>query len=219
MGVREASAFLLLLLGEPAAAETAYYWVAKNGSDANDCATALPNLPSQSPCLSIQGTINKVPSYQRAVINVGPGIYQEQLNIVGYMRPFIGIWGPYDADGTTCINPAHVVINANSEQAVWIQDHATVMLGCLTIDNAAIGVSGRQHIIADLANIVFGDVAQPIAMTEFSIASCGIGPLWLTASGSVFASADQSRLNIGCEVNIADGVNFSRFFEGRTYSA
>ena len=120
MGGREAFGSFLLLLGEPTAAQTAYYWVAKDGSDANDCATSLPHLPSQSPCLTIQGTINKVPSHQRAVINLGPGIYYEQLNIVGYMRPFIGIWGPYDADGTTCIDPSQVVINANSGHAVWV---------------------------------------------------------------------------------------------------
>jgi hypothetical protein len=198
--------------------QTAYYWVENSGNDSNDCVTVLPNVPSQSPCLTIQAAINKIPSYRRAVINVGPGIYHERLNIVGYMRPFVSISGPHDADGTTCINPRQVVINAGGGQALWIQDHATVVLECLAIDQAAVGVSGRQHIIADLANIVFGDVGVPIAMTEFSIASCGNRPLSLTASGSVFAFVEQSRLNIGCQINIADGVNFSHFFEARSYS-
>jgi hypothetical protein len=214
----ELFAFLLLLLADPARAQTAYYWVAKNGSDSFNCATAMPNIPSQTPCLTIQSAINQVPSYVRAIINVGPGVYMEQLNVVGYMHPFIGIFGPYDASGMNCTEPQAVTIDAGGGMAVWAQDHATLQLGCFTIDNAAIGIGGRQYPIVDGGSIVFRNVGQPISMGHVSIFSCGREPLWLTMSGWSFASVDQGRLNIGCEINISPGVDYPAFFNGEGFS-
>jgi hypothetical protein len=55
-------------------------------------------------------------------------------------------------------------------------------------------------------------------MSEFSIASCGADPIWITASGAYFVNADQSRVNIGCRVNISPGLSFSYFFGAVSHS-
>jgi hypothetical protein len=80
----------------------ANYWVSKIGSDNNDCSP-------QFPCLTATGAISKAPPYVRVNINLGPGTYEEQINVAGYMHPYIGIYGPVDQNGN-CISSSSVTI-------------------------------------------------------------------------------------------------------------
>src|SRR5262245_60752292 len=124
----------LRALSDPLTAQTAMHlYVAKSGNDANEC------LSINAPCVTIQGAIAKVPYEKRANVFISPGTYPERLRIIGDVHHRIEIYGPYD--GERCIDPAQVVISAPGEFAIWAQDHATVIFGCLTIGPAQIGIS------------------------------------------------------------------------------
>lgn len=191
--------------------EPMFLFVAATGDNANSCTAGT------SPCLTIQGAVDKVPFGTRGIINVAAGTYSDPVNVVGYLRNFIGIYGPYNEVGQ-CADPNQVVINTPGQVAFWGQDHATLIVSCLKIGQASTGIAGRQGgTIIDFASIVFGNVTTGVAATDMAIASCG-SQVWLTANMSAFGFAARGHLNMGCQFNIAAGLTVSSFYVGKSYS-
>ena len=198
-------------LAEPVTAQTAgaiHLYVAKSGNDANEC------LSISAPCVTIQGAIGKVPYEKRANVFVSPGTYPERLRIIGDVHHRIEIYGPYD--GERCIDPAQVVISAPGESAIWAQDHATAIFGCLTIGPAQVGIFARQFVILDFGNVRFDRVGTAVVL-ETSVANCG-GTIWITSGGLTFAGLSRSHLNVACRANIAPGLSFTSFFQAEKQS-
>jgi hypothetical protein len=107
---------------------------------------------------------------------------------------------------------------------VFIQDHATGTVSCLTLEatapGAVVGISGRQHIIADYDRVIFGPMPEGthIGMTEFSIASC-LDTVWITGDAGVHARASaHSKLNLGCHMTLTEPRRFTHFVVAAMFS-
>src|SRR5262245_43356859 len=98
---------------------------------------------------------------------------------------------------------------------VWVEDHATLILSCLTINSAYDGntsIAGRQHVIVDFGNIHFGAMPQGthISMGYHAIASCSGGTVWLDGNASVFAVANMSStINLNCPLGLTAPLTFT----------
>ena len=106
---------------------------------------------------------------------------------------------------------------------VFIQDHATGTVSCLTLEATApgvVGISGRQHIIADYERVIFGPMPEGthIGMTEFSIASC-LDTVWITGDAGVHARASaHSKLNLGCHMTLTEPRAFTHLVVAQMFS-
>ena len=202
----------LTLGGTPVAAQSnlpMFLFVAKTGDDANHC------LLAEAPCLTFKAAISKAPYDKRVQINVSPGTYEEAISIVGDVHHRIEIYGPYKDE--KCIDPTQVVITAPGKIAIWAEDHATVITGCLTVGPATVGVAARQFVILDVGNTRCDQVQICISLTDRSVANCG-GFLWVTSSGAYVATANRSDLNFACPVVINPGLTFTAFFHAERQS-
>jgi hypothetical protein len=193
---------LLLTLALGGAAHAGYQFVAApNGDDNGECTDARPCSP--------QGAVKTCPDGQVCSIELKPGLYLDPAVNIYYHRTII-LFG-------NCEDPHAVIFRATkSGTLVWIQDHAIGAVRCLTLEAtapSAVGISGRQHIIADYERVIFGAMPEGvhIRMNEFSIASC-IGPVWITGDASVHAAAsDHSKLNVGCHMTLSEPRAFTSF--------
>src|SRR5215470_10884759 len=203
--------------------EPMYVYVGKNGSNASACIQSADSpctsmigpvcFAVEKPCLTIQGAIGKVPYEKRGSVFISPGTYSESVNVVGDLHHRVEIYGPYSFEGGNyrCVDPSQVVIAAPGDTAIWAQDHATVIVGCLTLGPANVGVAARQFVILDVAETRFDNVATSIVLSERSMATCG-SRIWVTSSGSYVASVHRSDLNYACQTIIAAGLSFTAFF-------
>jgi hypothetical protein len=200
---------LLLTLALGGAAHAGYQFVAApNGDDNGECTDARPCSP--------QGAVKTCPDGQVCSIELKPGLYLDPAVNIYYHRTII-LFG-------NCEDPHAVIFRATkSGTLVWIQDHAIGAVRCLTLEAtapSAVGISGRQHIIADYERVIFGAMPEGvhIRMNEFSIASC-IGPVWITGDASVHAAAsDHSKLNVGCHMTLSEPRAFTSFVSAAMFS-
>jgi hypothetical protein len=83
-----------------------------------------------------------------------------------------------------------------------------------------VGISGRQHIIADYERVIFGPMPEGthIGMTEFSIASC-LDTVWITGDAGIHAAAlAHSKLNLGCHMTLTEPRAFTHFVVAQMFS-
>jgi hypothetical protein len=187
-----------------------FFFVAKTGNNGNSCRSKA------APCLTIQAAIDKVPYEKRAQINVLPGVYEEAISIVGDVHHRIEIYGPYRDE--ECIDPTQVVVTAPGKIAIYAEDHATAIVGCITVGPATIGIYARQFVIFDVGNTRCDRVAICFALTDRSVVNCG-GKLWIESSGSYVATARRGDINFGCQAVIAPGLSFVAFFSAEKKSS
>jgi hypothetical protein len=110
-------------------------------------------------------------SRDMCTVHLADGVYVDPAIDIHYYRG-ITIKG-------NCEAPQNVVLRATKPGAlISIQDHTIGILGCLTLEATVPGTAGllgRQHVIIDYDRMIFGPMSggTHIALTEFSIASCG----------------------------------------------
>jgi hypothetical protein len=181
---------------------------APDGHDNRKCTKARPCSP--------QGAVNACPDGQVCSIQLQPGLYLDPAVNIYYHRTIM-LFG-------NCEDPNAVIFRATKPGAlVAIQDHAIGAVRCLTLEATApsvVGISGRQHIIADYERVIFGPMPEGthIGMTEFSVASC-IGPIWITGDAVVHAAASaHSKLNLGCHMTLTEPRTFTHFVSAAMFS-
>jgi hypothetical protein len=168
------------------------------------------------PC-SPQGAVNACPMGAVCNITLQPGIYPDPAMNIHYHRTI--------SIGGDCSNPQAVIFRATTPHTalIWIQDHATAIVGCLALESettGTTGIAGRQHIIADYEKMIFGPMpgGTHVAMNEFSIASC-IGQNWIVGDAHVHIGAsNHSKINLGCNITLAEQRAFSYFANASGYS-
>jgi hypothetical protein len=202
-----AGALLILTLG---GVEQGHNFVAApNGDDNGECTDARPCSP--------QGAVKACPMGAICSIALKPGLYLDpEVNI--YYHRTISFTG-------NCNDPNAIIFRTTkpSTALVWIQDHAIGTVSCLAMDSEStgtIGVSGRQHIIADYGRVIFGAMYDGIhvATTEFSIASC-IDAVWITGDAAIHAApSDHSKLNLGCSIKLSEPRAFIYFVRAAAFS-
>ena len=199
--------FALALGG--AAAHAGYDFVAApDGDDNGECTYARPCSP--------QGAVNACPHGQWCSVQLQAGLYLDpEVNI--YYHRTISLRG-------NCDDPHAVIFRATKRGVlVRIQDHATGTVSCLTLEATApgvVGISGRQHIIADYEGVIFGPMPEGthIGMTEFSIASC-LDTVWITGDAGVHARASaHSKLNLGCHMTLTEPRAFTHLVVAQMFS-
>jgi len=93
----------------------------------------------------------------------------------------------------------------------------------MTLDSTAkgtIAIAGRQHVIIDYKNIVFGETngGHHLSMTEYSIASC-VGPNTISGGAHIHAGvSDMSKLNMSCQWHLAAPAHFNYFYNAVDFS-
>jgi hypothetical protein len=201
---------LLFALALGGAAHAGYDFVAApDGDDNGECTVARPCSP--------QGAINACPDGQVCSVQLQPGLYLDPGVNIYYHRTIM-------LNGN-CEDPHAVIFRATkpSEALVLIQDHATGTVSCLTLEATArnaVGISGRQHIIADYDRVIFGPMPEGahIAMNEFSIASC-LDTVWITGDANVHAAVSaHSKLNLGCHMTLIEPRTFTHFVSAAMFS-
>jgi hypothetical protein len=189
---------LFLLVRSIAEAQT--HWVAKNGNDSNGCTSAT------SPCLTVQGAIGKVSQGSIAAIWIGPGRYDDPINIYYYRA--IAISGD-------CTNRASTVLSRTTPGViVWVQDHSIGSVSCLTLESGGSGVAGiatRQFGILDYGQLRFG--AMPggthVAATDMSKVNCGNENEIAGGATAHVSAGDLSSFYLPCTINVvAPDVRF-----------
>jgi hypothetical protein len=130
-------------------AQAQTHWVAKSGNDDNACKS------TESPCLTVQGAVGKVENGSVAAISIGPGTYEEQINIFRYR--VISLFG-------NCEDISAVTLRGSQPgPIIWVEDHPIVIVDCLTLE-AAPGISGvagiasRQFSVVDYSRTRFGNM-------------------------------------------------------------
>ena len=185
------------------------FFAAPSGGNNGQCTQPLPCSP--------QGAAEACPFGSFCTIILQPGVYVDPAVNMYYHRTFY-----MTGD---CNDPYAVVFRATRPNTplVWVQDHATGRIGCLTMElttTGTIGLLGRQHSIIDYFDIVFGYMREGrhIGLTEFSIATC-METVWITAGASVHAGAWYfSKLNMPCEVNLVQPWIFDYFVVATDWS-
>jgi hypothetical protein len=204
------AALIALTLGGAAYAQKrSYEFVAAPDGDENgECTDTRPCSP--------QGAVNACPMGAICGIELRPGIYLDPAVDIYYHRT-IAITGD-------CADPYAVIFRATKRAAlVWIQDHAIGIVKCLALEATVaggVGISGRQHIIADYERVIFGPMPEGthVGMTECSIASC-MDAIWITGDAAVHAGAsDHSKLNLGCYMTLTEPRAFTYFVSGIEFS-
>src|SRR5262249_7713971 len=75
---------LLIVIVEKGNAQ--YLWVATTGNDSNDCTSAA------TPCLTVQGAVDKAPYAQVSTISIAAGTYAGEINVKYYR--YVYLQGP-----------------------------------------------------------------------------------------------------------------------------
>jgi hypothetical protein len=187
-----------------------YNFVASPSGDENGQCTQT------HPC-SPQGAVKACPMGAICNIALQPGVYADPAVNMYYHRT-IAITGD-------CNDPHAVVFRATRPNTalVQLQDHVIGGVSCLRLDSVTtgtIGIAGRQHAIGDYASIVFGQMpgGVHIAMNELSIASC-LSTASIEGNARVHVLAlNLSKVNIGCEVNLAQHSQIEIFISASFWS-
>ena len=180
--------------------------------------TDNPECSLQRPC-SPQGAFRACRSQliENCVISLTDGLYDDpEINI--YYYRMVQLTG-------NCSNPNAVVLRATKDDAtlIWIQDHAIGIIECMTLDSTAkgtIAIAGRQHVIIDYKNIVFGETngGHHLSIMEYSIASC-VGPNTISGGAHIHAGvSDMSKLNMSCQWHLAAPAHFNYFYNAVDFS-
>ena len=149
-------------------------------------------------------------------VNLGDGVYIDPAINIYYYR---GI----DIEGN-CKAPQNVILRATKPSPlIFIQDHAIGIVKCLALEASvpgAIGISGRQHIIADYDRVIFGPMrgGTHIALNDFSIATC-VGSASVTGDARLHAGiANFSNLNMTCRMALPQPLKFDYFAKASLWS-
>jgi gas vesicle protein len=177
-----------------------------------------PECSLQRPC-SPQGAFRACRSQliENCVISLTDGVYDDpEINI--YYYRLVQLTG-------NCSNPNAVVLRATKDNTtlIWIQDHAIGIIECMTLDSTAkgtIAIAGRQHVIIDYKDIVFGETngGHHLSMTEYSIASC-VGRNTISGGAHIHAGvSDMSKLNMSCQWHLSAPAHFNYFYSAVDFS-
>jgi hypothetical protein len=204
-------ALLVMLANSPARAAQRFY--ASPSGSGTLCTQAQPCLPQEA-VLACHAQTAEV-----CFVSLADGVYLNPAIDIAYYRRV-------DLIGN-CNQPQNVVLRAThaGTNIIAIQDHATGIIRCLTLDatETATGVGGivtRQHVIADYDTIIFGPMPSGthVALTEFSIATCG-RQVYLSGDAAVHAmAANMSKLNLLCQITMTAPRAFSYFVNSTEYS-
>jgi hypothetical protein len=204
-----AGALLVLALGGAAQGQIEFFVAAPDGDDNGECTDSRPCSP--------QGAVKACPMSSICNIRLQPGIYLDPAVNIYYHRT-ISFRG-------NCSAPNAVIFRATKPGTVLIriQDHAIGTVACLTMDSEStgtIGISGRQHIIADYERVIFGAMpdGMHVAMNEFSIASC-LDAVWIIGDAKIHvAAAKNSNVNLGCSITLSEPRAFTYFVNAAAFS-
>lgn len=185
------------------------FFASPSGGSNGQCTQALPCSP--------QGAVDACPIGSNCTILLQPGLYVDPAVNMYYHRTFYMIGD--------CNDPNAVVFRATQPNTplVFIQDHSTGRIGCLTMDSRTTGTSGlfgRQHAIIDYFDIAFGYMpsGRHVALNEFTIATC-LETVWITAPTALHAGAwNLSKLNLNCEINLVQPWTFEYFLVATYWS-
>ncbi|MFL4980958.1 MAG: hypothetical protein ACJ8FV_21010 [Xanthobacteraceae bacterium] len=203
------AAIAALLLETAQAGPDYTFFASPSGGSNGQCTQALPCSP--------QGAVEACLIGSACTIVLQPGIYIDPAVNIYYHRTLY-----MTGD---CGNPYAVVFRATRPNTplVFVQDHATGRIGCLTMESTTTGTSGlfgRQHSIIDYFSIAFGSMrnGRHVALNEFSIASCG-ETIWLIAGATVHAGVwNLSKLNLACQINLTNPWIFEYFLVATDWS-
>jgi hypothetical protein len=181
---------LLLLCGATVPVSIALL-LSPTGVDEGDC--------QHSPCKTLQYAADQVPAGYVGVVRLAPGTYKGGVNFI-YWR-VLGIGGDCSDLG------AVVIENDQANSTTFIaQDHATILVNCLTVRATAPGVNifgSRQFAILDYGNVHLtaapgGSIATAASPSDIATMSC-LGPVFLDAPMQVYFLAGAKSLgNLGC---------------------
>jgi len=179
-----------------AAAVVGTYFASPTGVDNDTCSQATP--------CTAQGAFMRchMDNPQGDVCNVqlADGDYFDPGINVFYYR-FVRFVG-------NCSNPSSVrLIGLRAGNLIWVQDHSIGIVECMRLEGfvgGVNGIAGRQHVIIDYNNVVFGNMpgGKHIELFEYSIASC-VGRVLIAGNAAVHGNVHKSStLNMFCEVNL-----------------
>jgi hypothetical protein len=182
-------------------------YAAPNGAAAGPCSESAPCTP--------QACVETCPQGHVCAVKLAPGVYvNPEVDVRHYkMITMLG----------DCKDPGAVTFRATGETTLaWVQDHATLIIGCLSLESTggqAVGLRGRQNAILDYFGVRFGPMRTHVALTEHSTATCG-ATVWLVGGAAVHAHVNtHANLNLFCEVNIpAPPVRFDYFLVAARYA-
>jgi hypothetical protein len=203
---------IFALLVSPALGQGIYY-AAPSGVDNPTCSQAQPCTPRGAFIACSHDT----PTADMCQIQLADGEYYDpEINIYYYRAAsYLG----------NCANPSSVRLigTLRNTTLIWVQDHAIGVFGCMRLEGftgGVTGIAGRQHVIVDYSNIVFGNMpgGSHVTMNEFSIASC-LGQVKIAGDALVHASAfSNSKINLGCEMNLNGVFNIDFFVNTAAWS-
>jgi hypothetical protein len=185
------------------------FFASPSGDNNGQCTQALPCLP--------QAAVEACPFGSACTILLQPGVYVDPAVNMYYHRTFYMIGN--------CDDPNAVVFRATQPNTplVFVQDHATGRVGCLTMESTTTGTSGlhgRQRAIIDYFDIAFGGMrsGRHVALNEFAIATCS-ETVWITAPATLHAGVwNLSKLNMACEVHLVHPWIFEYFLVATNWS-
>jgi hypothetical protein len=182
------------------------YYATPNGATGGPCSEAAPCTP--------QACVETCPQGHLCAVKLAPGVYvNPEVDVHHYKT--ITMLGD-------CADPAAVTFRATQETTLaWVQDHATLIIGCLSLESTtgqAVGLRGRQNAILDYFMIRFGRMRTHVALTEHSTATCG-ATVWLLGGATVHANVNTHvNLNLFCEVNVPAPISFDYFLIASRYA-
>lgn len=189
---------LLMLLALPAQAADTF--VSPSGSDAGDCIAM--------PCKTLRRAVDATGG--DGTVRMAPGVYNDSVSIEHYKHIFVL---------GDCADPSKVVINVPSGAAgFWVQDHATAIVGCFTLNggSGSAGIISRQFAIADYYNVRFGPFpgGTHVAAVEQSKTNCG-GWVEIFGGAVVHGSATgMSTLLLPCTIILTGSPAIDYFYVG-----
>ena len=176
---------------------TALY-ASPDGTDNGVCSQSMP--------CTAQSVLNACPVGGLCSLNLADGLYLDPAMNFYYHRT-VGITG-------NCSNPSAVELRATipGTKLVWVQDNAILSISCVKLaatSSGNTGVAGRQHVIVDMQDIVWGDFLQGvrIALDELSISSCAVTQQILGSAAVHVTVGNLSKYNDGCKTQIPSPVN------------
>jgi len=205
-------AVLMLTAPSAAVAASGSYFAAPNGVDSGPCSQAQPCTP--------QGAFMRcradAPAGDVCNIQLAPGDYIDPGINVFYYR-----FASFSGD---CKDPSAVRLIGTipGSTLAWVQDHAIGIFSCMQLVahvGGVIGIAGRQHVIVDYGNIIFGNMEKHVSLNEFSIASC-VGPVMIAGNAAVHADVNSmSKLNmLACPFTINGVFSIGYFINAGTWS-
>lgn len=184
-----------------AGAQTTKVYVSPSGSG-TQCTEAQP--------CGIDSAVSACPGGGLCNIYLADGTYPDPAVNLYYYRAFT-LFG-------NCKNPSAVLLRGTrtNKAIIWVQDHATATITCMSLEATtpgASGIQGRQHAIIDFASLNFGEFSGGtfVSVTDSSVGSC-TGPISINGSTSVpFGATSLSKLSLPCAISIPTPISFSHF--------